>query len=170
MALQTICPPALIYLIFSVTQIIIDTTAGLYNTALMKFFVAILFTTLLNYLCVQGLGIISWIIVFIPFILMTLIITMLLFMFGMDPKTGSININSNTQPQPIPVQPDARMDAIAQQSVMPFPVMPTQITPMPVVNPPVAPTVAPTVTPTPVMQDVYYDSKTNKTVALSLAS
>ena len=48
MALETLCPPALIYLVFSVTQIIIDSSHGLYNTALMKFFVAILFTTLLT--------------------------------------------------------------------------------------------------------------------------
>ena len=57
--LQNLCPPALIYLIFSLTQIIIDTFKGLYNTAFLKFFVMILFTFLLNTLCAQGLDIIS---------------------------------------------------------------------------------------------------------------
>lgn len=105
--MDSLCPPALIYLVFSGTQIIIDTFNAEYNTALMKFIVAIIFTTLLNYLCSRGLDTISWIIVFIPFILMTLIISLLLFMFGMDPKSGKINLNSNTT-KPIPVQPDAR--------------------------------------------------------------
>ena len=47
-----------------------------------------IFTLLLNYLCSQGLGVISWIIVFIPFILMTVIVTLLLVVFGLDPLTG----------------------------------------------------------------------------------
>ena len=71
MAFQNLCPPALIYLIFSVTQVVIDTVKGLYNTALIKVWVAFIFTILLNYLCQLGLGIISWFIVFIPFLLMT---------------------------------------------------------------------------------------------------
>ena len=70
MVFNQLCPPALIYLIFSTTQVIIDSVKGLYNTALMKIWVAILFTILLNYLCTLGLGTISWLIVFIPFILM----------------------------------------------------------------------------------------------------
>ena len=105
--MERLCPPALIYLVFSVTQIIIDTFNAEYNTALMKFIVTIIFTTLLNYLCARGLNVVSWIIVFIPFILMTVIISLLLFMFGMDPKSGRININSNTN-NDIPIQPDAR--------------------------------------------------------------
>ena len=92
MVLSTICPPALIYLIFSLTQIVIDTIQGLYNTALIKVWVALIFTILLNYLCQQGLGIISWLIVFIPFILMTLIVGILLLMFGLDPTTGKLKV------------------------------------------------------------------------------
>ena len=37
-----ICPPALIYLIFCIVQIILDSVNGLYNTALVKTFVAII--------------------------------------------------------------------------------------------------------------------------------
>ena len=88
MVLQQICSPALIYLVFSVTQIVIDTFKGMYNMAFIKLWVALIFTILLNFLCNKGLGIISWIIVFIPFILMTVIVTMLLLMFGLDPLTG----------------------------------------------------------------------------------
>lgn len=88
MVLQEICPPALIYLVFTTTQILIDTFKGMYNIAFIKLWVALIFTILLNFLCNKGLGIISWIIVFIPFILMTVIVTLLLVMFGLDPLTG----------------------------------------------------------------------------------
>jgi len=115
-SLQTICPPALIYLVFSVTQIIIDTSQGMYNMAVVKFGVTILFTTLLNYLCQRDLGIISWLIVFIPFILMTLIIGILLFMIGVNPDTGKLNVHHvNLAPQPLS-QPDIRDDIIQQQT------------------------------------------------------
>jgi predicted membrane protein len=88
MVLQDICAPALIYLVFSTTQVIIDTVKGTYNVALVKLWVTLIFTILLNFLCNKGLGIVSWIIVFIPFILMTVIVTLILVMFGLDPITG----------------------------------------------------------------------------------
>ena len=87
----SLCPPAIIYLIFSITQILIDTFKGLYNTALIKFIIMIMITLLLNILCQSGLGVISWIIVFIPFILMTVIVTMLLYIFGLNASTGMLN-------------------------------------------------------------------------------
>ena len=88
MVLRQICAPALIFLVFSLVQIVIDTIKGMYNMAFIKIWVAMIFTLLLNYLCSQGLGVISWIIVFIPFILMTVIVTLLLVVFGLDPLTG----------------------------------------------------------------------------------
>ena len=86
-----LCSPALLYLVFSVTQVVIDAVKGLYNVALVKFIMMILFTLLLNIFCERGLGIISWIIVFIPFILMTVIVSMLLYVFGLDAATGKLN-------------------------------------------------------------------------------
>ena len=86
-----LCPPAIIYLIFSITQILIDIFKGLYNTAFMKVIVAVMVTLLLNILCDQGLSVISWIIVFIPFILMTVIVSMLLYIFGLDAATGTLD-------------------------------------------------------------------------------
>jgi hypothetical protein len=93
--LQNLCTPALIYLIFSITQITIDIFKKDYNVALVKFTVAFIFTILLNYLCSSGLGIVSWIIVFIPFILMSVIVTYILAFFGIDPKTKEIRIIRN---------------------------------------------------------------------------
>ena len=84
-----LCPPALIYVVFSLTQIIIDTIKGLYNTSLVKFIVMIMITILLNALCQGGLGVVSWIIVFIPFVMMTVITSVLLYIFGLNAATGT---------------------------------------------------------------------------------
>jgi hypothetical protein len=86
MIVEYICPPAILYLAFSITQIIIDMFRGETNTAFLKFIVMIIFTLALNLLCSAGLGIISWFIVFIPFILMTYITTVLAFAFGIPKK------------------------------------------------------------------------------------
>ena len=90
-----LCGPAIIYLIFSLTQIIIDLFKGLYNTAIMKTIVMAMVTLLLNILCEKGLSVVSWIIVFIPFIMMTVIVSMLLYIFGLDASTGSLNYTCN---------------------------------------------------------------------------
>ena len=91
--LGKICPPALLYLGFSLIHIIIDTFKHHYNTAFLKLCVMIVFTLLLNILCNRGLGIISWLIVFIPFILMTYITAILLYTFGLSPTKGKTNPN-----------------------------------------------------------------------------
>jgi len=89
--INKLCPPAILYLGFSLTQIIIDTFKGFYNTAFFKSIVMVIFTLLLNILCSKGLGIISWLIVFIPFILMTYITAVLMFVFGLSPQEDNID-------------------------------------------------------------------------------
>lgn len=89
--IDSLCPPAILYLGFSLTQIIIDTFKGFYNTAFFKTIVMIIFTLLLNILCKQGLSIISWLIVFIPFILMTYITAVLMFVFGLSPSSDNLD-------------------------------------------------------------------------------
>ena len=87
--LGSLCAPAMLYLAFSATQIIIDTFRGLYNTAFLKSIVTMVFTVCLNLLCRRGLSVVSWFIVFVPFIMMTIITSLLLFAFGLSPKKGS---------------------------------------------------------------------------------
>ena len=94
--LQTLCMPALIYLIFAVTHVIVDMYKENYDKALIQFFIGAVFTFLLNILCQSGLGIISWLIVSIPFILMTTIAAILLYSFKVNPSTG--------EPLPPPTQ------------------------------------------------------------------
>ena len=88
--LLNVCTPALIYLVFSLTQIAIDIFKHENNRAFFKAIVMIIFTSLLNILCSRGLGIISWIIVFVPFMLMSFITTILLVVFGIDPTSGRV--------------------------------------------------------------------------------
>ena len=66
-----------------------DTFRQHYNVALLKFIVMIIFATVLNILCSRNLSIIAWLLVFIPFIFMTVITTLLLIAFGLDPKLKS---------------------------------------------------------------------------------
>jgi hypothetical protein len=111
-----LCPPALIYVVFSLAQILIDTFKGLYNTAFMKFVVSILVTLLLNGLCDGGLGVISWIIVFIPFILMTFVVAMLLYIFGLNATIGASSVQTTKPPQASPI---IKKDLIPNYSTSP---------------------------------------------------
>ena len=100
MAIQNLCPPALIYLVFSIVQIVIDIGQGFYNTAFAKIIVATIFAILLNYLCNLGLGIISWVIVFLPFIFMSVIISVLLYVLGLSPTSGKLKVyKGNGEPK-----------------------------------------------------------------------
>lgn len=85
-----LCTPAVIYFIFSFIQILLDLYLGLYNTALIKIIVTILITLLLNFLCKKNLGIISWIFVLLPLIFIGVIVSMLLYVFGMSVSSGQI--------------------------------------------------------------------------------
>jgi len=86
MVLENVCAPALLYLAFSIIQIIIDMYRGDTIQAFFKFIVMIIFTIVLNAICSSGMTIISWFIVFIPFILMTYVTTILFFIFGINPS------------------------------------------------------------------------------------
>ena len=98
---NSLCPPAFIYLVYCAVQMALDVMKGFYNTAFMKLVSAFIFTLLLQYLCQTGLGVVSWIIVFIPFLLMTVIVSVLLLVFGLDPKSGKLKVISAKKKAPI---------------------------------------------------------------------
>lgn len=85
MGLDSYCAPALLYVGFSVVQIIIDVFKVEYETAFLKLFSTMIIATLLNMLCKRGLGVLSWFIVFLPFVMMTIISALLLFVFQLKP-------------------------------------------------------------------------------------
>lgn len=91
MFVDKLCSPAVLYLGFSLTQIIIDLFKKMYNTAIVKMAVMIVFTTVLNLLCARGLTTISWFIVFIPFVTMSLVTGILMYLFGLAPFTGKLD-------------------------------------------------------------------------------
>ena len=108
-SVNNLCSPALIYLVFSLTHIIIDIFKEQYNQSFFKFIVMIFFTILLHLLCKRGLGVISWMIVFIPFISLSFLTAILLFTFGLSPGSGRIR-QINTGPTKKDIRREIRRD------------------------------------------------------------
>ena len=92
-----LCSPALVYLCFSLIQIVIDVYKKQFNTAFFKFWVMLVITTLLNILCERGLSTVSWLIVFVPIILMTIIIVILIYFLGFKPGQANKIFNVKNQ-------------------------------------------------------------------------
>lgn len=98
-----ICAPALVYLSFSLIQIIIDIYKTQFYTAFFKFWTMLVFTTLLNILCERGLEVVSWMFVFIPIITMTILLFVIIYFLGFNP--GQINKKFNVK-QSTPKPPE----------------------------------------------------------------
>lgn len=77
MSLTKLCTPAFVYMAFSLTGVATDLVSGVYGAATSKAIVGVVITLLLNALCKRGFAILAWLIVLVPFALMTLIIAML---------------------------------------------------------------------------------------------
>lgn len=97
MDIENLCSPAILYVGFSLTHIIIDMGREQYPSAIMKFFIMIVFTLILDMLCKRGLGTVSWLLVLIPFVSMSLITAILLSMFGVNTYSNTVRINSPTK-------------------------------------------------------------------------
>ena len=83
-----VCGPVIVYAAFSTTQILVDLYRGLYGTSFVKILVTIILSLTLQVLCEMDLSLIAWMIVFIPFITMTIFTALLLFVFGSSAVTG----------------------------------------------------------------------------------
>ena len=95
MFISSVCAPALIYIGFSIIQIFIDIYNNSINSAFLKFIFMLVFTLIINILCDLGFVVIAWIIVFIPIIMMTLVSTLLLQVFGLDSKNAEPSSQTN---------------------------------------------------------------------------
>jgi hypothetical protein len=95
--LEKICSPALLYLAFSMVQIIIDLFQGQYETSLLKFIIMFIFTAILNILCLNGYTKFVWFIVIIPIIMLTYISSVLFYVFGVNP--GKTNVHVREKPE-----------------------------------------------------------------------
>ena len=89
MLIDRLCSPALIYLAFSIIQLILDMSHGKFKLAIAKLFITLIFTYLLNLLCDQKLTKLSWVIVFLPFIFMGYISLLLVYALGFSDKNGN---------------------------------------------------------------------------------
>jgi hypothetical protein len=97
MFITGLCGPGLVYIGFSLIQIFIDIYNGVMNAAFLKFIIMIVFTLIINILCDLGFSVIAWILVFIPIIMMTIISTLLLQVFGLDSENKNLNTKKITK-------------------------------------------------------------------------
>lgn len=97
MFLTNLCPPALIYFVFMLCHVIVATFKDEYNNAILQFILGVLMTMLLQLLCFKGMSIISWIIVFIPFIFYTYMIMIIYYVFGLNPQKDMVKINEENE-------------------------------------------------------------------------
>jgi hypothetical protein len=86
MFITELCGPAIVYIGFTLIQIIIDLYKNLYGNAFLKFIIMIILALVINILCNMGLTILAWFLVFIPIIMMTIISSLLLRIFGTNPE------------------------------------------------------------------------------------
>ena len=70
--IDSLCPPALLFVLFIAVQIALDISLGLFLTAAMKFGFGVLGAFVLNMLCGVQLGVVSWALVATPFIVTSL--------------------------------------------------------------------------------------------------
>jgi hypothetical protein len=70
--IEELCPPALLYLIYSTIHVALDLSLGLYATAGIKLIMALAGVVILDALCSVELGIVSWAIIVTPFIMVAL--------------------------------------------------------------------------------------------------
>ena len=70
--IESLCPPALLYLIFIAVQVGLDASLGLYLMAVVKAISGGIGVVLLDSFCSVDLGILSWVIIATPFIMTAL--------------------------------------------------------------------------------------------------
>lgn len=70
--IDSLCPPALLYALYSTIHVGLDLSLGLFATAGIKAIMAVAGVVILDALCGVDLGIVSWAIVATPFIMVAL--------------------------------------------------------------------------------------------------
>ena len=97
--IDSLCPPALLYLLYVVVQVGLDLSLHLWATAAIKVIMGIAGTVILDALCGVDLGIVSWAIVATPFIMVALASTISLGL-GMDRAVAGL-LREKFSPQPL---------------------------------------------------------------------
>lgn len=88
MLLDQLCPPSIIFVVFLFIFLIIDIYDNKYKTAFAKMMIGFIVVSLLQVLCLSGLDVIAWMIVFLPLIIYTYMTIVIYAAFGMDPHNN----------------------------------------------------------------------------------
>jgi hypothetical protein len=70
--IESLCPPALLYMLYIVIQVGLDLSLGLVLTAVVKLVMGVAGAVILNAFCSVDLGVVSWAIIATPFIMTAL--------------------------------------------------------------------------------------------------
>ena len=85
---MTICPPAIIYMLLTLCQIIYNAYYIHLTDSVLKLIMMVLITGLLVYLCNKGFSNVAWLIVLVPFLLMVVVTGVLIFVLGYNEIYG----------------------------------------------------------------------------------
>ena len=96
MFLTSLCVPALIYFVFQLTHIMVSIFHNKPKAALLQIILGVLMVMLLQLLCMKGMNIISWIIVFLPFMFYTYTTMIIYYVFGLNPEGVEIEVEEET--------------------------------------------------------------------------
>lgn len=80
--IQSFCPPSIVYLVFTLTHVLMALFDNNIKGAFLQSIMGILITLLLQMLCMNGLSFFSWIIVFLPLVFYTYMTVLLYNIFG----------------------------------------------------------------------------------------
>ena len=84
MLMKFLCPPAIVYIVFTSIHALVSVFENDVKGAFLQVLIGILIVLLLQFLCLNGLGLISWVIVFLPFILYTYMTVLLYNVFVLN--------------------------------------------------------------------------------------
>ena len=85
MILNYLCPPALIYVVFSLINIVLDLSDKKYKDAFTLLIISTIFTCLLQLFCMANMSMLSWLLVFVPIILYTYMTLIIFLVFRLYP-------------------------------------------------------------------------------------
>jgi hypothetical protein len=86
MYLETLCTPAVLFVMIMIFHVLFELYDKNYSMALVKVVASVFMIIFLQILCVTGMEIIGWMIVFIPLIIYSYVALILFFVFGTHPE------------------------------------------------------------------------------------
>jgi hypothetical protein len=89
MILNYLCPPALLYVVFFLIQVVLEISHEQYKQAFTQFIICIIFTCILQIFCNANLTLMAWLLVFIPVILYTYMVLLIFMVFRLNPDRAS---------------------------------------------------------------------------------